>query len=162
MRVLDQAIKQRIAGARVEIERALARAEELAARLDEDEFDEPSHSAAKHHLEAALSLLNSLRPAHALSDAAAELEGQRETPSAGAATPHGLPKCLRCDKPVDTLRTEPSPRDKSRVVVIYECHGESVSQELPSSALEGGQGLSSYTAFNAYTSGLMPGGGRTE
>jgi hypothetical protein len=40
-------------------------------------------------------------------------------------------------------------------VVEYRCHGESARQEMPVSLVMGG--LAAYTAFNEYSSGLMPG-----
>ena len=83
--------------------------------------------------------------------------------SAPAKTAPKLPKskfpwCLRCDKRVETLTIRPEPRHTSNVIVEYHCHGETVSQEMSSSLLTGSQGLALYTAFNAYTSGLMLGG----
>ncbi len=67
------------------------------------------------------------------------------------------PWCLRCEKRVETLSVRPQPRRPGSVIVEYQCHGERVSQEMQASELSGGQGLASYTAFNAYTSGLMLG-----
>lgn len=67
-----------------------------------------------------------------------------------------LPRCLRCDKPVEALTVSPHPSDPGKVIVEFACHGERVSQEMPASLLEGKQGLAQYSVFNAYTSGLMP------
>lgn len=66
-----------------------------------------------------------------------------------------FPWCLRCDKRVETLTVQP--HRAGSVIVEYQCHGETVSQEMKASEFGGGQGLASYTAFNAYTSGLMLG-----
>ena len=68
-----------------------------------------------------------------------------------------LPTCLRCNKLVDWLRVSPNPRNPNGVTVEYQCHGETVTQEMPSSAVTNEEGLSTYTAFNDYTSGLMRG-----
>lgn len=64
------------------------------------------------------------------------------------------PRCLRCDKRVDALHIAPDARDPQRVTVSYECHGERVSQEMHRADVE--NGLRHYTAFNAYTSGMLP------
>ena len=66
-----------------------------------------------------------------------------------------FPRCLRCNKRVDALTVREDTHHAGKVIVEYQCHGETVSQEMPSSLLTGGQGLASYTAFNDYTSGLM-------
>jgi hypothetical protein len=65
-----------------------------------------------------------------------------------------FPRCMRCDKPVDRLGLSPRPDNPEVVRVEFECHNEVVRQELSASVVEGG--LSRYSAFNAYTSGLMP------
>jgi hypothetical protein len=64
------------------------------------------------------------------------------------------PWCLRCNKRVDFVAVSPEPRREGNFIVEYRCHGESVSQEME--AFEINDGLASYTAFNAYTSGLLP------
>ncbi|MFN2455577.1 MAG: hypothetical protein ABR577_15310 [Pyrinomonadaceae bacterium] len=66
------------------------------------------------------------------------------------------PRCLHCNKRVAALTVSPHPNHAGKVIIEYQCHGESVSQEMASSVLASEQGLASYTAFNAYTSGLMP------
>lgn len=66
-----------------------------------------------------------------------------------------FPHCLRCNARVNALTALPVPNHPDKVIIEYQCHGESVSQELPASVLANEQGLSAYTAFNAYTSGLM-------
>ena len=65
------------------------------------------------------------------------------------------PWCLRCGKRVEEASVTPDPRRAGKAVVAYRCHGESASQEMPASLVEGG--LSAYTAFNEYSSGLMLG-----
>lgn|GEM_PF-6731118 len=93
-----------------------------------------SHQEAIGHLNDALALLN---------------EVATRQSSAGDA-----PHCMRCDKPVDRIGLSPKPSNPEVVCVEYECHREVVRQELPASAVEGG--LARYSAFNVYTSGLMP------
>ena len=61
----DDAVKQRILEAQREIENALISVKALAARLDNAEFDEALHAAARERLQAALAHLDSLRSAHA-------------------------------------------------------------------------------------------------
>lgn len=68
-----------------------------------------------------------------------------------------FPWCLRCDKRVETLTVRREPPHASNLTVEYHCHGETVSQEMEESELSDEQGLALYTAFNAYTSGLMLG-----
>jgi|GEM_PF-4863514 len=77
-------------------------------------------------------------------------------------TPAKLPKskypwCLRCNKRVEALTIREEPRHAGNVIVEYRCHGETVSQEMEPSELNDEQGLASFTAFNAYTSGLLLG-----
>ena len=67
-----------------------------------------------------------------------------------------FPQCLRCNKPVDEVVISPHPNNPSKVMVEFHCHGEIVEQEMPSSLLAGAYGLAGYTAFNEYTSGLLP------
>jgi len=93
-----------------------------------------AHQEAIHHLNEALTLLNQV--------------------ATRQSTTGDFPRCMRCDKPVDRLGLAPRPDNPGVFRVEYECHNEVVSQELPASAVEAG--LSRYTAFNAYTSGLMP------
>jgi hypothetical protein len=93
-----------------------------------------SHQEALGHLMDALSLLNEV--------------------ATRASTADDFPHCMRCDKPVDRLGIWPRPDNPEVVRVEYECHNEVVRQELSASTVEGG--LSRYSAFNAYTSGLMP------
>lgn len=81
------------------------------------------------------------------------------TESAPAKSATKLPKseypwCLRCNKRVEAVAISPEPRRAGNFRVEYRCHGESVSQEME--AFELSDGLASYTAFNAYTSGLLP------
>ena len=64
------------------------------------------------------------------------------------------PWCLRCNKRVDFVGVAPEPRRAGNFIVEYRCHDESVTQEME--AFEIKDGLASYTAFNAYTSGLLP------
>ena len=66
------------------------------------------------------------------------------------------PRCLRCNKPVDRLIVTPNSNDPSTVTIEFECHGETVSQDISSSLMEGEQGLASFTVFNDFTSGLLP------
>jgi hypothetical protein len=68
-----------------------------------------------------------------------------------------FPRCLRCNKRVESLTVAASANSVDKVTVAYECHGEHVSQEISRAVLESAQGLTAYTAFNAYTSGLMLG-----
>lgn len=70
------------------------------------------------------------------------------------------PWCLRCNKRVDSVAVSPEPRRAGNFIVEYHCHGESVSQEME--AFEINDGLAAYTAFNAYTSGLLPDPGATK
>lgn len=80
-----------------------------------------------------------------------------ETTRGNSATKLGkskYPWCLRCNKRVDFVAVSPEPRREGNFIVEYQCHGESVSQEME--AFEINNGLASYTAFNAYTSGLLP------
>lgn len=67
-----------------------------------------------------------------------------------------LPQCKHCNKPVENITVFPHPTDVGQVVIEFNCHGETVSQEIPSSMLEGKQGLARYKVFNSLTSGLMP------
>lgn len=66
------------------------------------------------------------------------------------------PTCLRCRKPVDKLVISPNPKNPTGAIVKYECHGETVRQEIDAT-LANEEALASSTAFNDYTSGLMPG-----
>lgn len=70
------------------------------------------------------------------------------------------PRCARCDKPVDEFKSTPDPRRSDTIVVEFRCHGEGVRQEMPASILRSAEssarGLSDYTAFNDFTSGLLP------
>jgi hypothetical protein len=93
-----------------------------------------THQEAISHLMDALSLLNEV--------------------ATRASTTNDFPYCMRCDKPVDRLGIWPRPDNPEVMRVEYECHNEVVRQELSASIVEGG--LSRYSAFNAYTSGLMP------
>jgi hypothetical protein len=67
------------------------------------------------------------------------------------------PWCLGCNQRVEALTVQPTPGRAGTVTVEYRCHGQNVSQEMPAAQLAGAQGLAAYTAFNAYTSGLMLG-----
>ena len=58
----EPVVKHRIEEARAEAERALENINELVARLDRGNFSESHHDAARQHLQAALSHLESLRP----------------------------------------------------------------------------------------------------
>lgn len=72
----------------------------------------------------------------------------------------GYPRCARCDKPVEEFKLTPDPRRSNTVVVEFRCHGEGVRQEMPASVVRSAEnsseGLSRYTAFNDFTSGLLP------
>lgn len=83
-------------------------------------------------------------------------ESPSATPAATQQTEAHFPRCSRCNKTVDRLVISPQPNHPGQVTVEFECHGESVEQDMPSSLLEGEQGLASYTAFNDFTSGLLP------
>ena len=61
----DGAVRQRVLEAQREVENALTQLKALAARLDDAEFDETLHAAARERLQAALAHLDSLRSAHA-------------------------------------------------------------------------------------------------
>jgi hypothetical protein len=67
-----------------------------------------------------------------------------------------LPQCKRCDKPVENLTISPHPTDAGQVIIEFNCHGETVSQEIAASTLEGAEGLAGYKVFNSMTSGMMP------
>ena len=67
-----------------------------------------------------------------------------------------FPVCLHCGKPVESLIVSPNQHNKEMVTVEYRCHGESVRQDVPASVLTQGRGLAAYTAFNDFTSGLIP------
>ncbi len=67
-----------------------------------------------------------------------------------------LPQCKQCDKPVENLTVSPHPTDEGQVVIEFNCHGETVSQEVSASLLEGKKGLARYKVFNSMTSGMMP------
>ena len=67
-----------------------------------------------------------------------------------------LPECAQCAKPVERLTVTPITAHPEKVIVEFECHGEHASQEMSAKLLLGRRGLSTYTAFNEYTSGLMP------
>lgn len=71
-------------------------------------------------------------------------------------TADAYPLCVRCEKPVESLKVTAHPTDTGKVTVHYECHGEHASQTLPASLLTSDKGLADYTAFSAFTSGLMP------
>jgi hypothetical protein len=55
---------------------------------------------------------------------------------------------------VDSVVVSGETRRPGIFIVEYQCHGERVSQEMETFELT--DGLASYTAFNAYTSGLLP------
>ncbi len=78
------------------------------------------------------------------------------TTAAAVSKEANFPRCVRCNKPVDRLVISPTPNNPGTVTVEFECHGETVEQELPASLLAGEQSLASYTAFNDFTSGLLP------
>lgn len=67
------------------------------------------------------------------------------------------PICARCQKAVDEANLLPPTQHPGEVMLQYSCHGEQASQEIQSRLLDSEQGLSDYTVFNAYTSGIMPG-----
>ena len=69
------------------------------------------------------------------------------------------PQCLRCGKPVDSTVIRHKTGDQENVVVEYECHGERVTQEIAAGVLRRTEALAGCTAFNEYTTGLMPGKG---
>lgn len=82
-----------------------------------------------------------------------------DTPAATAATlsmEANFPRCLRCNKPVDRLVVSPKSDNPRTVTIEFECHGETVSQDISSSLLVGEHGLASFTVFNDFTSGLLP------
>lgn len=68
-----------------------------------------------------------------------------------------FPLCLRCNKRVESLTVTLPENHLGKATVAYQCHGEHVSQDVSQSVLLSEQGLTAYTAFNAYTSGLMLG-----
>lgn len=72
----------------------------------------------------------------------------------------GYPRCARCDKPVDEFKLTPDQRRSETIVVEFRCHGEGVRQEMPASVVQSAanstKGLAHYTAFNDFTSGLLP------
>ena len=76
------------------------------------------------------------------------------TKSAAKLPKSKYPWCLRCNKRVEAVAVHAETRQAGNFIVEYRCHGESVSQEME--AFELTDGLASYTAFNAYTSGLLP------
>ncbi len=76
------------------------------------------------------------------------------TKSAAKLLKSKYPWCLRCNKRVDVVAVRAEAHQVGNFIVEYQCHGESVSQEME--AFELADGLASYTAFNAYTSGLLP------
>ncbi|MCP9495361.1 MAG: hypothetical protein MSG64_13020 [Pyrinomonadaceae bacterium MAG19_C2-C3] len=80
----------------------------------------------------------------------------QQTDAARQPTPDAYPLCVRCDKPVESLTVNAHPTDTEKVIVRYECHGEHVTHTLPANLLTRDKGLAGYTAFSAYTSGLMP------
>lgn len=61
---MDEAVRQRVEEAGREAGRALEEITGLLGRLDGGDFDEARHDSAKAHLRAALTALDSLRPAH--------------------------------------------------------------------------------------------------
>ncbi len=67
-----------------------------------------------------------------------------------------LPQCMRCSKPVENLTVSPHPSDTGQVIIEFNCHGETVSQEISASTLTGPEGLARYKVFNSLTSGMMP------
>ena len=67
-----------------------------------------------------------------------------------------LPQCKRCEKAVENLIISPHPTDAGQVIIEFSCHGETVSQEVAASLLEGAEGLARYKVFNSMTSGMMP------
>lgn len=71
-------------------------------------------------------------------------------------TKSGYPRCLRCGKTVEKLTISADPNDSARLVVDFQCHGESVSQEIPRAMVTGPHGLAAYSVFSDYTSGLLP------
>ncbi len=67
-----------------------------------------------------------------------------------------LPQCKHCNKPVENITVFPHPTDVGQVVIEFNCHGETVSQEVSASLLEDKAGLARYKVFNSLTSGMMP------
>lgn len=70
--------------------------------------------------------------------------------------PESAPWCLFCGKPVESVSVTQDSQHSDMVVIQYRCHEESAEQTLPASVLESERGLAGYTAFNDYTSGLLP------
>jgi len=68
----------------------------------------------------------------------------------------GFPHCSHCDKPVESLLVTPTPNHPQTITIEYHCHGESAWQDMPASVVNDERGLAGYTAFNDYTSGLLP------
>jgi hypothetical protein len=73
-----------------------------------------------------------------------------------ASASESLPWCHFCDKPVESVKVVPDPDRAEMVIVEYHCHNESAQQMMPSLILKQKDGLAGYTAFNDYTSGLLP------
>lgn len=67
------------------------------------------------------------------------------------------PRCLRCNKSVGRAVIHAQPEDQEHVVVEYECHSQTVTQETAAGILQQTEVLAACTAFNEYTSGLMRG-----
>jgi hypothetical protein len=44
-----------------------------------------------------------------------------------------LPQCKRCHQPVENLVISPHPDDEEKVIIEYNCHGETISQEVSTS-----------------------------
>ena len=80
----------------------------------------------------------------------------REARAQNDLTEEKLPQCKRCNKPVENLTTSPHPSDEGQVIIEFNCHGETVSQEVSASLLQGTKGLAGYKVFNSMTSGMMP------
>lgn len=55
------------------------------------------------------------------------------------------------------MSISPHPTHPTEVIAQFSCHGEKVQQEISAQSLDSAEGLASFTVFNAYTSGLMPG-----
>lgn len=89
-------------------------------------------------------------------------EGKQEMKQAVSPTPQTqltkdkLPQCKQCDKPVEHLTVSPHPTDEGQIIIEFNCHGETVSQEVSASLLKGKAGLARYKVFNSMTSGMMP------
>lgn len=85
-------------------------------------------------------------------------QAQAAQTNANPSTPpeSSFPHCAHCDKPVESLLVTATPNHPQTVTIEYHCHGESAWQDMPASVMTDERGLAGYTAFNDFTSGLLP------